>query len=105
VLELLPEGVTPEVRGNAVAALAECLIRMSRSASREFENRLVLLRPADFDSPYVHRARAWFAFLSGHRAAALAELARAMNDLQRRAPELRTELEQTRLRFQAAADR
>ena len=103
VLDLLPEGVTPEVRGNAMAALAECLVRMARSDSREFERRLALLRPVDADSPYVHRARAWLAFLSGHRAEALAELGRAMADLQRRAPELRTELEQTRIRFQAAA--
>ena len=101
-LELLPEGVTPEVRGNAMAALAECLIRMSRFDSKEFERRLALLRPADSDSPYVHRARAWFAFLSGHRAAALAELGRAMEDPRRQAPELLAELEQTRTRFQAA---
>jgi tetratricopeptide (TPR) repeat protein len=101
VLELLPEGVTPEVRGNAMAALAECLIRISSTDPKAFERRLALLRPADSDSPYVHRARAWAAFLSGHRAAALAELDRALHDLQRRAPELRTELEQTRLRFQA----
>jgi tetratricopeptide (TPR) repeat protein/tRNA A-37 threonylcarbamoyl transferase component Bud32 len=102
VLELLPEGVTPEVRGNAAAALGECLLRMARLDAKEFERRLALLRPPDTDSPYVHRAKAWLAFLSGHRDAALAELGRAMNDLQRRAPELRTELEQTRLRFQAA---
>ena len=101
VLDLLPEGVTPDVRGNAMAALAECLVRMARSDSREFERRLALLRPGDADSPYVHRAKAWAAFLSGHRAAALAELDQAMIDLQRRAPELRTELEQTRARFQA----
>jgi tetratricopeptide (TPR) repeat protein/tRNA A-37 threonylcarbamoyl transferase component Bud32 len=103
VLDLLPEGVTPEVRGNALAALAECLIRMPRPDSREFERRLALLRPADSDSPYVHRAKAWFAFQSGQRTAALAELDRAMDDLQRRAPELRAELEQTRTRFEAAA--
>ena len=103
VLDLLPEGVTPEVRGNALAALAECMIRMPRPDSREFERRLALLRPADSDSPYVHRAKAWFAFQSGHRTAALAELDRAMDDLQRRAPELRAELEQTRVRFEAAA--
>ncbi len=101
VLDLLPVGVTPEVRGNAMAALAECLIRMARSNSGEFERRLALLRPADADSPYVHRAKAWAAFLLGHREEALAELERAMDDLQRRAPELRTELEQTRAKFQA----
>ena len=103
VLDLLPEGVTPEVRGNAMAALAECLIRMPRSDSKESERRLALLRPADSDSPYVHRAKAWFAFQSGQRAVALAELGRAMDDPRRQAPELRAELEQTRMRFQAAA--
>jgi tetratricopeptide (TPR) repeat protein len=103
VLDLLPEGVTPEVRGNASAALAECLIRMSRSDSKESERRLALLRFADSDSPYVHRAKAWFAFQSGQRAAALAELGRAMADPRRQAPELRAELEQTRMRFQVEA--
>ena len=102
VLDLLPEGVTPEVRGNALAALAECLIRMPRFDSKEFERRLALLRPADSYSPYVHRAKAWYAFLSGHQAAALAELGQAMDDPRRQAPELRAELEQTRTRFQAA---
>jgi serine/threonine protein kinase/tetratricopeptide (TPR) repeat protein len=105
VLDLLPEGVTPEVRGNATAALAECWIRLPRPEPREFEGRLALLRPADFDSPYVHRAKAWFAFQSGQQAAALAELSRATADLQRRAPELRTELEQTRQRFEAGTTR
>jgi tetratricopeptide (TPR) repeat protein/predicted Ser/Thr protein kinase len=103
VLELLPEGVTPEVRGNALAALAECLVRMKRTDATAFERQLALLRPADLDSPYVHRAKAWFAFQSGQRAMALAELGRAMDDLQRRAPELRAELEQTRQRFEAKA--
>ena len=102
VLDLLPEGVTPEVRGNALAAFAECLIRTSRFDSKEFEKRLALLRPADSDSPYVHRAKAWYAFLSGHQAAALAELGQALDDPRRKAPELRAELEQTRTRFQAA---
>jgi len=100
VLDLLPEGVTPEVRGNALAALAECLIRMPKSDSKDFERRLALLRPADSDSPYVHRAKAWFAFLSGRQDAALAELSRALDDPRRQAPELRAELEQTRARFQ-----
>jgi eukaryotic-like serine/threonine-protein kinase len=102
VLELLPEGVTPEVRGNARVALAECLIRMASCDLREFERRLTLLRPEVSDSPYGHRAKAWAAYLSGHRDAALAELNLAMSDLQRRAPELQGELEQTRARFQAA---
>jgi tetratricopeptide (TPR) repeat protein len=105
VLDLLPEGVTPEVRGNALAAFAECLIRTSRFDSKEFEKRLALLRPADSDSPYVHRARAWYAFLSGHQAAALAELGQALDDPRRQAPELRAELEQTRTRFQATTSR
>jgi len=81
------------------------LIRMPRFDSKEFERRLALLRPADSDSPYVHRAKAWFAFLSGHQAAALAELGQAMDDPRRQAPELRAELERTRTRFQAATSR
>jgi tetratricopeptide (TPR) repeat protein len=102
-IDLLPQGVTPEVRGNASAALAECLIRMPKFDSKEFERRLALLRPEDSDSPYVHRAKAWFAFLSGHQDAALAELGRALDDPRRQAPELRAELEQTRARFQATS--
>ena len=35
VLALLPEGVTPEVRANAQAALAECLVRMPRPDAKE----------------------------------------------------------------------
>ncbi|MDR3684507.1 MAG: tetratricopeptide repeat protein, partial [Geothrix sp.] len=101
VLDLLPEGVTPEVRGNAAAALAECLIRMPGADPRESEKWLALLRPADADSPYVHRARAWLAFRSGHPAEALVELGRALDDPRRQAPELLAELEQTRTRFQA----
>jgi serine/threonine protein kinase len=103
VLDLLPEGVTPEVRGNALAALAECLIRLPRPDAKECERRLALLHPEDSDSPYVHRAKAWFAFRSGRRAAALGELDQALDDPRRQAPELRAELEQTRLRFEAAA--
>jgi serine/threonine protein kinase/tetratricopeptide (TPR) repeat protein len=102
VLDLLPEGVTPEVRGNAQAALAECLMRLPGSDPRETGRRLADVRPGDADSPYVHRARAWFEFLSGHLAAAQAELDRALDDPRRQAPELRSELEQTRRRFQAA---
>jgi serine/threonine protein kinase/tetratricopeptide (TPR) repeat protein len=105
VLDLLPEGVTPEVRGNALAALAECLVCLPRAEPREATKRLALLRPADADSPYVHRARAWLAFKEGQRGLALEELGQALDDPRRQAPELRAELEHTRQRFQEGTGR
>jgi tetratricopeptide (TPR) repeat protein/predicted Ser/Thr protein kinase len=96
VIDLLPEGVTPEVRGNALAAQAECLVRAPKVDRKEAERRLALLRPLDLDSPYVHRAKAWLAFRSGQGVLALEELGRAMDDPRRQAPELRDELEETR---------
>ena len=99
VLDLLPEGVTPEVRANAQAALVECLIRKPRPEVKEAEKRLAALPLGGADSPFVHRAKAWFAFQTGQRDAALAELGLALADPRRQAPEIRPELEQTRALF------
>jgi hypothetical protein len=99
VLDLLPEGVTPEVRTNAQAALAECLLRKPRPDAKAGARLLESLPAAEADTPYVHRAKAWFAFRSGHRPLALAELDLALADPRRQAPELRTELHQTQLLF------
>ncbi len=104
VLGLLPESVTPEVRWNALAGQAECLLRMARPDVVEAGKRLALC-PTDSDSPYVHRAWAWLAFQSGHPALALEELGRALDDPRRQAPEIRAELEETRRRFQADSGR
>jgi tetratricopeptide (TPR) repeat protein len=101
VLQLLPEGVTPEVRANALAGLTECLARQRRPEWRDGERRLSLLRPAEADSPYVHRAKAWLAFLAGQWALAQAELSQALSDPRRQAPEIRAELEATRALFEA----
>ncbi|WP_286355322.1 serine/threonine-protein kinase [Geothrix oryzae] len=105
VLELLPAGVTPEIRANAQAASAECLIRKPRPEVAEADKRLSSLTAGDADSPYVHRAKAWRAFRAGQRETALAELARATEDPRRQAPELRTELEATRALFLAGGGR
>jgi hypothetical protein len=105
VLELLPEGVTPEIRANAQAAGAECLIRKSRPDLKEAEKRLLAISPGEAHSPYVLRAKAWFAFLNGQRDAALAELARAAEDPSRQAPEIRAELETARASFLAGGGR
>ncbi|GLH67958.1 hypothetical protein GETHED_23220 [Geothrix edaphica] len=101
VLELLPEGVTPEVRANAQAAAAECLLRRSRPELKEAEQKLQAIPAGTADSPYVHRARAWLAFRSGQREAALAELVRAAQDPSRQAPEIRAELDAVRASFLA----
>ncbi|GLH74245.1 hypothetical protein GETHLI_27470 [Geothrix limicola] len=101
VIELLPEGVTPEVRANAQAALAECLILKPRPDLKEAAKQLEGLGSEYDASPYVHRAKAWFAFQSGLRDAALTELEQAMADPQRQAPEIRAELDQTRAFFLA----
>jgi serine/threonine protein kinase/tetratricopeptide (TPR) repeat protein len=105
VLELLPEGVTPGVRANAQAALAECRLRMPRPEAKEAERLLRTLPGKHTDSPFVHRAQAWEAFQLGDRARALRELELALADPKREAPELRGELEQTRARFQARMTR
>ncbi|WIL22407.1 MAG: protein kinase [Geothrix sp.] len=99
VLALLPEGVTPEVRVNAQAALAECLVRMPRPDAKEAAKILASLPPGESDTPYVYRSRAWFAFKAGQRETALSELGKGMADPRRQAPELRAELDQTRAHF------
>ncbi len=99
VIALLPEGVTPEVRANAQAALAECLVRMPRPDAKEAAKVMASLAPGESDTPYVHRSRAWLAFKAGQRETALAELSRALADPRRQAPELRGELDQTRAHF------
>lgn len=102
VLDLLPEGVTPEVRANAQAALAECLLRKTKPDLKEAVRLLGDLPGGEADTPYVHRAKAWLAFQSGHPEAALAELGQAAADPRRQAPELRSELEQLRTLFLAS---
>jgi len=104
VLDLLPEGVTPEVRANALAGQAECFVRMAKPDPKAAAQRLSLC-PAGSDSPYVLRARAWLAFQAGQPAAALEALGRAMDDPRRQAPEIRAELEETRRRFEAVLSR
>lgn len=104
-LDLLPVGVTPGVRGNAQAGLIECQIRMPRPDLAELGKHLLALGPEVLDSPYLHRAKAWLAHLSGQPAAALSELDIALADPRRQAPELRRELEATRAAFLAAASR
>ncbi len=103
VLQLLPEGVTPGVRANALAALAECRLRLPAHEVKEAERLLGSLPAAHTDSPFVHRAKAWLAYQTGHGPEALAELEWALADPKRQAPELRHELEQTRARFQAGS--
>lgn len=98
VLALLPEGVTPEVRWNALAGQAECLLRQPKPDLAAAAQRLALVPPG-IDSPYVHRARAWQALVEGRPAAALEALDRALEDRRRQAPEIRAELEQLRLRL------
>jgi len=98
VLGLLPEGVTPEVRWNALAGQAECLLRQPKPDLAGAAQRLALV-PGGIDSPYVHRARAWQALVEDRPASALESLDRALEDRRRQAPEIRTELEQLRLRL------
>lgn len=98
-ITLLPEGVTPEVRANAQAALAECLVRMARPDAKEAARLLASLPPGETDTPYVYRSKAWLAYRAGQQETALAELGRGMADPRRQAPELRAELDQTRARF------
>lgn len=105
VLELLPEGVTPGVRGNAMAGLAECQLRMPRPDLADIGRRLLALGPEVLESPYLHRAKAWLAFKSGQPTAALSELDQALADPRRQAPELRRELEATRAIFLAGSSR
>jgi tetratricopeptide (TPR) repeat protein len=104
VAALLPVGVTPEIRANAQAALAECLVRLPRPDVKEAGKLLANLASAESDSPYVYRAKAWLAFQSGQNEAALGELGKAMADPRRQAPELRAELDQTRALFLGGRD-
>ncbi len=99
VIALLPEGVTPEVRVNAQAALAECLVRLPRPDAKEAAKIMAGLPPGESDTPYVYRSRAWLAFKAGQKEAALSELGKGMADPRRQAPELRAELDQTRTFF------
>ncbi|MBI1751335.1 MAG: protein kinase [Acidobacteria bacterium] len=96
VVELLPEGVTPEVRINAQAGIAECFLRKPRPDAGEAERRLAALPLGAADSPYVHRARAWLAMRQGQADLALKELDQAAADPRRQAPEIRRELEAVR---------
>ena len=95
-LELLPAGVTPGVRRDAQAGLAECLLRQSRPDAKEAARLLAEIPPGSLGSPYVHRALAWSALQSGQREVALQEVAKALADPKRQAPETRAELDQLR---------
>jgi tetratricopeptide (TPR) repeat protein len=105
VLDLLPEGVTPEVRINAQAALAECLLRRPRPDLKEGAKQLGELPASLADTPYVHRAKAWSAFSAGKRDLALQEVTRALADVRRQAPEIRGELEAMRAQFLGSGNR
>jgi tetratricopeptide (TPR) repeat protein/TolB-like protein len=96
VLELLPVGVTPGVRRDAQAGLAECLLRQPRPDAKEAARLLAEIRPGSLGSPYVHRALAWSALRAGQREVALQEVAKALADPKRQAPEIQAELDQLR---------
>jgi tetratricopeptide (TPR) repeat protein len=99
VLTLLPSGVTPEVRDNAQAGLAECLVRQAHPDLKKAGQLLAAISSGDADSPIVHRARAWLARASGQPGLALAQLDRALADPQHDAPQIHAELEATRAEF------
>ncbi|NTW87468.1 MAG: hypothetical protein HGB30_15030, partial [Holophagaceae bacterium] len=96
VLELLPVGVTPGVRRDAQAGLAECLLRQPRPDAKEAARLLAEIPPGSLGSPYVHRALAWSALRAGQREVALQEVAKALADPKRQAPEIQAELDQLR---------
>ncbi len=98
-LELLPKGVTPDVRNAALAAQVECDARLPWPRLKEIETRLAALDGVQADSPYVHRARAWVHFRSGRWAEALASLKAAEADPRHQAPEIQSELAATRTLF------
>ena len=91
-LDLLANGVTPEVRAGAEAGLAECDARLAKGRLKEALRQLDAMAPAFQDSPYVQRARAWIQFLAGNRTQALDTLGRAQADPKRTAPEIQGEL-------------
>ena len=101
VLDLLPPGVTPQVRAGAQAGLAECEARLDPRRAREALRELEALGPACQTSPYVQRAKAWSRFLSGNRPQALACLELAQADPGHAAPELQGELAGMRRLFTA----
>ena len=98
-LDMLAKGLTPEVRSAALAALAECDVRLPQPRLQEIESRLATLDKAQADSPYVHRAAAWVHFRSGRLTEALAALDAAQADPRRQAPEIQAELGATRALF------
>ena len=65
--------------------------------------QLEAVAPAFRTSPYVQRAQAWLAFLSGDRSRALEALARAEADPDHAAPELQGELAAMRRMFAGPA--
>lgn len=99
VLALLPAGVTPEVRDNAQAGLAECLVRQPHPDLKKAGQLLAAIPPGSADSPIVHRARAWLAHASGQPALALTQLDQALADPQHDAPQIHAELEAVRAEF------
>ncbi|HEX9081576.1 MAG TPA: tetratricopeptide repeat protein, partial [Holophagaceae bacterium] len=99
VLALLPAGVTPGVRDNALAGQAECLVRQPRPDARKAARILAGIAPENGDSPYVLRARAWLETASGRPDRARTFLDRALADPQRQAPEIQGELRSLRARL------
>lgn len=84
-------------RGMALAAAAECDLRLGRS--HEGESGLQQAAALIPGNPYLLRARAWEAHLRRDQAAALVALDQALADPQHDAPELRNELVQLRASF------
>jgi tetratricopeptide (TPR) repeat protein/predicted Ser/Thr protein kinase len=101
-LDLLPKGATPEVRANAQAALAECLVRSDSQQAKAAEALLTGLLSSGSDTPYVHRARAWVCRRSGRVEEALAETRQAAADPRRQAPEIQGELKGLEAQLQAS---
>lgn len=98
-LDLLPKGLTTEVRNAAQAAMVECEARLPQPRLKDLEARLAAIDPAQADSPYVHRAKAWVHFKSGRASEALAALETAKADPRHQAPEIQAELSATRALF------
>lgn len=90
-LELLANGLTPEIRSAAEAARAECEARLAPARLKELEARLEATEPGA-RSPYWHRAMAWLHHLAGRPAQAAAALEAARLDPRHQAPEIQGEL-------------
>ena len=72
------------------------LLRQPRPDAKAAANLLAQIPSGSLDSPYVHRVLAWSALRAGQREVALQEVAKALADPKRQAPETRAELDQLR---------